>query len=49
MNKKDEKNYFEEAKREVKRQPTSEEIKKEIKENYEIGINYYEGVEEHQD
>ena len=49
MNKEDDKDYFEEAKREVKKQLSSEEIKKEIKENYKIGIEYYEDVEEHQE
>ena len=36
-------------KREVKKKISSEEVKKEIKENYKIGIEYYEDVEEHQD
>lgn len=42
-------NIFEKAKREVKKEPSSEEMKKEIKENYEIGIEYYEDVEKHED
>ena len=49
MSKEDDKDYFEEAKREVKKQLSIEELKKEIKENYKIGIEYYEDVEEHQD
>lgn len=48
MQKEDE-NKFEKAKREVKKQPSSEQVKNEIKENYEIGIEYYKDVEEHQD
>lgn len=42
-------NRFEKAKREVKKEPSAEEIKKDIKENYEIGIEYYEDVEKRQD
>ena len=48
MNKNDEKNFFEEAKKEIKKKVSSEEIKKEINENYKIGIEYYEDVERHQ-
>ena len=39
MNKEDDKDYFEEAKREVKKQLSSEEIKKEIKAVENLGYN----------
>ena len=32
-----------------KKQQSANNIKEEIKENYKIGIEYYEDVEEHQD
>lgn len=48
MNIEDDKSYFEGAKKEVKKDCSVEEIKKGIKENYRIGIEYYESVEEHQ-
>ena len=34
---------------EIKKEQISDGIRKEIKENYEIGMEYYQDVEEHQD
>lgn len=48
MRKEDE-NIFEKAKIEVRKAPSSEQIKREIKENYKIGIEFYEDVEKRQD
>ena len=34
---------------EVKKQQISDDIRKEIKDNYKIGIEYYKDIEEHED
>ena len=41
----DKEKSFEKAQMEVKKHKTVGEIKKEIQENYKIGIEYYEDVE----
>ena len=38
---------FEKAQIEVKKQKSEEQIKEEIKNNYKIGIGYYEDIKEH--
>ena len=42
---KDKEKSFEKAQMEVKQHKTEVEIKKDIEENYKIGIEYYEDVE----
>jgi len=43
-----EKNKIKEEAKKVRKQPV-DNIKEEIKENYEIGIEYYQDVERHED
>ena len=43
-----EKNKIKESAKQVRKKPV-DNIKKEIKENYEIGIEYYQDIEEHED
>lgn len=45
----EEKDIFKMALNEVKKKKDGNEIKKEIEENYKIGIEYYEDVEKRQD
>lgn len=42
-----EKNKIKESAQKVRKEPV-DNIKEEIKENYEIGIEYYQDVEEHE-
>lgn len=43
-----EKNKIKREAKKVRKQPVNN-IKEEIKENYEIGIEYYQDIEEHED
>jgi len=43
-----EKRKIKEEAKKVRRQPVNN-IKKEIKQNYEIGIEYYQDIEKHED
>ena len=43
-----EKNKIKAEAKKVRKGPTND-IKKEIKENYKIGIEYYQDIEEHED
>ncbi len=45
----EEKDIFKMAKNEVREKKDGNEIKQEIKENYKIGIEYYEDVEKRED
>ena len=45
----DEETGFKKAQQEVKKQKSEEQVKKEIQENYKIGIEYYKDIEEYQD